>query len=385
MNYSNKKKVMIMTNSLHGGGAEKVLRTILTYINTDQFDITVYSMHDEDEGNKPQAGRICYGSVFGHYTGPSRVKRILSKPFSTFKGYMFNHCSSESFYRLFFHKKYDVEIAFIEGESTRIISGSNNDSRKYAWVHIDLTENPWTDFLYSGPEDEAEHYRRFDKVICVSESVRTAFLNKYYISQDSVTVQYNPIDRNEILLKSKESINESSHDRFRIITVGRLVPQKGYDRLVHIAEELKSTGYQFEWVILGDGAEKQSICEAIHDKGLEDCVLLLGYKDNPFPDIAESDLYVCTSRAEGFSTSVSEAIILGIPVVSTDCAGVVEIFGDEQCGMIVENDADALLSAVKTVMDNHQLLKGYHEACMRRAEFFSLDKCMREIEGLIND
>jgi hypothetical protein len=73
-----------------------------------------------------------------------------------------------------------VEVAFIEGESTKIIAGSpNKKSRKIAWVHVDLEANPWTDFLYKNKQDESSHYQKFDNIVCVSDGVKQAFARKY--------------------------------------------------------------------------------------------------------------------------------------------------------------------------------------------------------------
>lgn len=175
------KKIMFMTNTLYGGGAEKVLQTILRNINYEKYDVTLYSMHREPLLPDKYPPDLKYRVVFDTYRGKSKILQLLDSLYGKIWGKCFQILPSCIFYRLFIWEKYDVEVAFIEGESTKIISGSpNKSSKKLAWVHVDLESNPWTDFLFKSVVDESNHYRRFDRIICVSNGVRKAFLNKYF-------------------------------------------------------------------------------------------------------------------------------------------------------------------------------------------------------------
>lgn len=174
------KRIMFMTNSLYGGGAEKVLQTLLRNLNRTKYDITVYSMHDEEIRPECYPMDITYRAVFPSYHGKSALFRKVHDLTGKIKGKIFLMVPSWLFYLLYFHDKYDVEVAFIEGEATKIISGSTNrKSKKIAWVHVDLEANPWTDFLYKSVEEESLHYQKFDKIICVSAGVKEAFIRKY--------------------------------------------------------------------------------------------------------------------------------------------------------------------------------------------------------------
>lgn len=178
------KRIMFMTNSMYGGGAEKVLQTLLHNLDRTKYDVTVYSMHDEEIRPECYPTDITYKSVFGEYRGKSAFGKRLHSFLGKVKGKLFLTLPSRLFYRLYFHEKFDVEVAFIEGEATKIISGSTNkNSRKMAWVHVDLQANPWTDFLYKSVEDERIHYQKFNQIVCVSEGVREAFLAKYKVRE----------------------------------------------------------------------------------------------------------------------------------------------------------------------------------------------------------
>ena len=186
-----KRKVAFFVNSLYGGGAEKVLQTLLRHLDKSKFEVTLYSLHKETvDDSYPQ--NISYRYIYGHGKITDYLKTFVYKCFSP-----------SWFYRLFVKGKYDTEVAFIEGYSTRIVSGSTNkNSKKIAWVHIDLCNNHWTDIAFCSRKEERECYGRYDCVVAVSETVRKAALVLFPQINDSLCL-YNPIDSVEIKKKSE--------------------------------------------------------------------------------------------------------------------------------------------------------------------------------------
>lgn len=370
------RKIMFMTNSLYGGGAEKILQNIISNLDYSKYKVTLYSLHKEKIDHNLYQGNYEYKWVFNHSHSFARKM----------KGWLFNHCSARLFYLLFIHEKNDVEVAFIEGESSKIISGSfGRNIKKLAWVHIDLEKNPWTAFLYKSIEDEKRHYEKYDRILCVSNSVKESFIKKFNFDVNKVKTQYNPIDEQEILSKAMEPCKLPSKKRLRMLAVGRLVEQKGFDRLLRIVQRIKSEGFDFELYILGEGEERASLQNYINQHGLRENVYLLGFQKNPYSFMKSSDLIVCSSRAEGFSTVLSEGIVLGLPIISTDCAGVRELFGNEKCGIITENTEEALYGALKSVVEFPEYLEEFKKAAIRKGKSFSLVKSMQELEALFDE
>ena len=187
-----KTRVAFFVNDLYGGGAEKVLQTLLKHLNKERFDVTLYSLHKKTlNDNYPPD--ITYRYIYGH-----------GKMGDYFKTFIYKFFSPSFFYRLFIHGEFDTEVAFIEGYSTRIISGSTNrKSKKIAWVHIDLESNHWTDIAYKSREEETECYNRFDCVVAVSETVRKAN-EKFFPQLKQSMCLYNPIDSEDIIRKAKD-------------------------------------------------------------------------------------------------------------------------------------------------------------------------------------
>lgn len=381
-----KKKIMIMVNSLYGGGAEKVLQTLLRHLDLTRYDITLYSMHRETLDPAYYPTDIHYRAVFDEVSCRNRCLQGILTPFYKIRGKLFSYCAPSLFYRLFIRGTFDVEIAFIEGESTRIISGSTNRaSKKYAWVHVDLEQNPWTAFLYHSVNEEARRYQKFDRIFCVSNEVRASFLRKYQVDPAKAETLYNPIDREEILQKSREPAILPIKNTLKLVTVGRLVHQKGYDRLVRVADRLVQEGFDFVLYIIGEGKERASLEQYIREHNLQDNVILLGYQANPYKFMRLCDLFVCSSRAEGFSTVITEAVILGLPIISTDCAGVREILGAESCGIITDNNTNALYNSIIYTIRNPNMIKDFKSAALYRSVFFSTNTSINRIEDLLNE
>lgn len=368
------RKLMIMTNTLYSGGAEKVLQTLLNNLDRNLYDITVYSLHRQKIDPETFAKPFKYKVIFDEPAGGIELFRKI-------KGRIFNSYPPDVFYQLFIKEKYDIEIAFIEGESTKIISGSQNPkSKKLAWVHTDMIKNNWTDFLYKTPDEEAEVYRKFDKIICVSEQVRNAFEKKYSVF--NTVVKYNPVDSADIIKKSKEKI-ENDFARPLIVSVGRLEEPKGYLRLVKCAAKLLGEGKYFSLMIIGEGKQRGELEKLIEEYGIGEYVKLPGFSKNPYKFISAADAFICSSFVEGFSTAATESIILGKPVYTLDCPGMKELFGGEKCGEILPNDDESLYTLLKDAVTDEEKRNLFTEGAKRRAEFFDIKKRISDIENLL--
>ena len=228
-----KKKVLFMINSMYGGGAEKIFQTLLNNLEPSKYDITVYSVNQCKIDHKYYPENIKYKYIFGGIgESTGQISKIITKIKNKINLSRYEKDSPETFYKRFIKEKYDVEVAFIEGYATKIISGSNNkDSKKIAWVHIDLMENPWTEVAYHSLEEEKECYQKYDNILGVSEEVVKAFEKRMDI-RDTVSVQYNPVDDIEINQKATMDNIEYPSNIKNFVTIGRLVDQKGYDRLL---------------------------------------------------------------------------------------------------------------------------------------------------------
>lgn len=369
------KKIMFLMYSLRGGGAERVLMDTVNHLNHEKYDITVQTLFHEDTMISLMNSSIKYKSVF-------RVKsRILKKLISGVVQYVI---PPALVYKLFFKDDYDVEVAFMEAFPTMILANSDNcKAKKYAWVHTDVNEYTRQDRLFRSLEHQKKAYETFDGIYCVAEGVKKSFQKKFRI-YEKVDVVYNILNEKAIEAKKEEPCADFEKKDFTMISVGSLVPIKGFERLIAICGRLREEGHSFQLLILGDGPLKESLQKQIEQLGLQDTVKMLSFKKNPYSYMSKCDLYVGASYAEGFSTVVSESVILNLPVITTECSGMREILGDSEYGMITENDEKALYQGIKKILSDKECYEFYKKKVQERSSFFKMDTRIREYERILD-
>ena len=342
------KKVLFVIESLGGGGAEKVLTTIVKYLDKSKYDITVLLVTEVGIYLKEVKKYCRVVAMLPNYDSlESFVDKLKYK-----LDYKYIYSSSpRKVYKKYIKEEYDIEIAFVEGYATRLIANSpNKNSKKIAWVHIDMRENPYADQYYKSLEEHIECYKNFNDVICVSSSVKKVMEDKFKL-ENNLKVIYNPIDAHQILEKAKEFSIEKDLKKINIITVGRLENQKGFDRLINAIGRINSDKLNIHLNILGEGSKYNELKDLIHLNKLENTVSLLGFKKNPFPWVLSSDIFICTSRAEGYSLVIAEAMVLGIPIISVNCSGPNELLDFGKYGLLIENSDSAIRDVLCSIVD----------------------------------
>ena len=369
-----KKKVMFLLGAFDKGGIEKVTLDIVNNLDPEKYDITIYT--------------IWYG---GHCQ--SLVKpHIQVKPFF-FKKYvrgivrLINILPPKILYRLFIKGKYDVEIAAGDGECSKIISGSlNKNSKKISWIHMDVIERGSKMKVFNNVHKARKIYSKFDLIACVSDVCKAKFTTKFGYFNNICTV-YNPIPKDDIIKKSQESVNDikfKNNESLNLITVGRLVEQKGYDRLIECCNKLiNDDKLHFNLYIIGDGPDKNKLMELVNKYNLNNNIKFLGFKDNPYKYISKSDIYVLSSRDEAFPLVVGEAIILNKLIIATECSGIKEWLGDSEYGLVVDNDQNSLYEGLKLILTNNDLCTEYKSKVSERADNIDFKSVLDEFEDKI--
>lgn len=373
-----KKKVLFLIESLSGGGAEKVLVTLLNNLDRQKFDITLCTVVDVGCHKNILDNSIKYTSII------SKQNNVIGKLWYKIKyRLIYKILPLELVYRLFVPNGNDVEIAFVEGYSTKLLSHSiNKKSKKIAWIHIDLVNNHWIESVYRSRNEELDSYKKYDSLIGVSNTVRDSVRKLYGLN--NVATIYNPIDSRQICAAGQsDNVEFSKNDRIRIVSIGRLVPQKGYDRLLRIINRLIGESFNVELTILGEGPDRVGLQKYINENRLEGRVFLPGFVENPYSLMAKSSLFVCSSRSEGYSTAVTEALILGVPIVTTMCSGMDELLNNGEFGIITKNDEDALYAGLRDLLSSEEKLSYYKQKAIERGKDFDLHKLLQPIETLL--
>ncbi len=375
-----KRKILFLIESLAGGGAEKVLTTLVQHIDRSKFDVTVCVISG---GGKYEQEMRVVAQYHPVLNAPDSYHGLM-KLWYVFKYHLIYDWLPMSWvYRLFVPKGADVEVAFVEGFATKLMAASyNKKAKKIAWVHIDLHKFHWTRSIFKNDVYETKAYNSFDQIVTVSRTAEDAIKQEFQLTSPVRTV-YNPIDAEEILRLSHEQIDNPRSNRVRLVSIGRLNRQKAYDRLLRIFKKLKDEGKNCELWLLGEGGDRPLLEKYIREYALSEDVKLLGFHANPYKYLVRCDLFVCSSISEGFSTAITEALILGMPVVSTEVSGVREQLSNG-CGIITENEEEALYQGLKSVLDHPEMLSTMRARAIERGKVFCIDSLMREIEAVLS-
>ena len=358
-------KILFFIETLKAGGAEKVMIDLVNHMDQTRFGITVQTVWPCD-ASKYLAPGIRYKSM---YASESRANHLRYRA----------EAESGLAYRLHIRDDYDIECAYLEMGPTKVLAASTNKkAKKLAWVHCDLTKAVDDPQAYAAKT--APWYAKFDQVVCVSQSVKERFDELFQNRFDS-TVLYNVIDDAAIREKALLPLPEGTKKRgFTVLSVGRFSPPKKFMRLLQAHKRLLGEGLEHDLWILGDGPERPMLEQYVAENGLQDTVYMPGFIENPYPFMREADLLACSSVYEGYSTFMTEGVILGKPIVTTDVSGMRELLGDSEFGLIVENDDEAFYQGLKRMLTDATLQDAYAVKAEQRGRDFSAEKLVRETE-----
>lgn len=368
-----KKKILFMVSSMNIGGVEKSLLSLLALIPKDKYDITVLTLEkkggfleyipeyvklEEAEWFKDIKPIIMESpqNTIKRYLRAGKILKISSFIYSYYK-------AKNTGDRYIYYKNilksipnndeyYDAAIAYA-GPTEIIdayITNKVNANKKIGWVHFDISQHKINEKLYE------KLYENFDKIFAVSNEANKK-LNEIIPS-----TRY----KSEVLLNiiSKDLINEMAEqevafdnefDGIKIVTVGRLSKEKGQDLAIKALSKLKADNYKVRWYCVGDGNFRSEYEKLIQQYKLENDFILIGSKANPYPYIKNADIYVQTSRHEGYCLTLAEAKCLCKPIISTDFIGAYEQINNNISGIIIGPDESELYNSLKYIINNDKV------------------------------
>lgn len=379
-----KKRILFVNDEMCVGGVSKVLNNLLSNIDLSKYEVELLILHYHGEmiNDIPKSINVIKGSRFFELIDQpitelwdkKSIVKIMRKiyMFSLLKtGLIKNKIKKER--QKMKLSKYDVEIAFKEGFCSVFVA-SGDATIKVNWIHADYkVMNYAKNYMNLMPKILSD----FNEHVAVSMVAAISFQEVFNLNK-KVKVIHNIIETENILSKANEDINYRD-DFFSFISVGRLHPQKSYDRLVRASGELSKEGYKFRVYIIGDGEQKQMLEALIEKHQVENTVILLGNQPNPFKYLKQADCFVLSSIYEGLPTVVFESMILKVPVFALDVAGVAEQLQNKY-GFITENTEKALVDGMKKILDDPAMLKQYRSNLSRYS--YNNQKILEEIYEL---
>lgn len=366
-------RILFIHSQLVCGGAEQALFSLVSLMDKSLFDITV--MVQFEGGVWEQKFRDAGITVLS----PWSCQKVSRSPFVKARNWYKRQQIKEAMERdgeglvdVCIGQSFDIVVSYALWFMQAMCFTGHAKTVKF--IHGDIGTDPK---FYENIMDTLPVVKQFDRIICVSETARRSFCEKTGITQ-GVSTHFNPMNSETVRLRSYESVSLPD-DLPLICAVGRLVEEKGYDRLIRIHKKLVGEGLLHRLVIVGDGREREHLEHLIQDIHAEDSVIMAGYQTNPYPYIRCSQFLVCSSHTEGMGIVAMEALFLGVPVVSS-APSVGELFGDEFCGLITNEDDQSLEDGIRRMLKEPDLYSRAKAGVQRRSSFFDGKRMVREIE-----
>lgn len=374
-----KKNIAFFIYDLHCGGIEKSLIDLLKKIDYEKYeiDLILFSLSGQFLEDIPAAVNvICYAPdrfVTMHIDG--HIKRGLVDLMSHGQLAEFIKCAGLLFIeRIFYNKKrwefvckyflkkskavekqYDVAIDY-QGLGSSIlglpmVAEKIVAKKRLTWIHQDIKH------ISEESKKFADYISKFDKIFCVSLSAKDAFLTEFPEYKDKTDVLYNVVNEDEIKALSKETVDLNIEmDKLKILSVGRLDYQKGYDIALRSLSKIKDKIPSFIYIIIGGGdSVLRELQDLANELGLSENVVFLGRVDNPYPYYELADIYLQPSRFEGFCITLAEAKIFNLPIITTDFAGAREQIVNGKTGIITQCSEETIAKSLIELIDSPDL------------------------------
>lgn len=359
---ANMKRLLICTSGFYGGGTEAALNAFLKHLDNKKYHVDICCLQKKGPFLKKVPPNITVRELsftrprYQYYVSTVKEKndsvRIVLWKLSKKCFQLFHPIRKKqnTQYHFILKKvienpmKYDIILDFHGyGYFLTAYSAMLSAEKKAMWIH---DEN-----IHWAPKVE-EYFPAFDRFFCVSQAVRKAFLQQYPQYACKTEVFYNMIDIPDILEKAQEPLADNRYKgEFKILSVGRLEWQKGFDIAIQAAMILKKRHVNFRWYVLGEGNERANLEKQLRLNNLQEFILL-GRTENPYPYIKACDLYVQPSRHEGYPIAVIEARALHKPILASNIPSIREQITDGVNGYLVELTREALADKIEELIAN---------------------------------
>lgn len=388
-----KKQLIFVIDSLTCGGAEKSLVTLLNLIDYSKFDVDLmmFKRGGAFESLVPENVHIIPAPHYFEQLQLKKNRKLKDIYYRLKTSFLLrvNGLSREKYHteqivyqslRAYLEnqkKEYDCAIAYSQGMPTYYVSKHITAKKKIAWINCNYVATKYN------KRYDALCYQEMNQVVVVSDFIKDT-LKKYPFYKKVEVI--NDIVDSQLIERLSNLDNEYSDDMeykgLKLLTVARLEKIKGYDLLVRAASILKEKGVEFKWFIVGEGSERERIntmCEEYH---LEDNIILLGQKTNPYVYMKRCDIYVQTSRNEGLGLTVIEAKILEKPIVCTNFSTASSLITDRVDGILCEVSSSDIAGKIMMLIEKKEIQEQISQN-LKLQEKFNTTSRINKIYSLI--
>lgn len=381
-----KKHILIVSHALELGGAERSLIGLLDAIDPQQWDVDLFLLHHEGELMqaipeyvhllpeipaytvlaRPMRATLQEGHIL--LTGARFIGKLAAGHYAKRYGHSDSAVGLEYSHKFTYpfmpkiqpETEYDLAISFLTPHY--FVAKKVQAKKKIAWIHTDYSK------IQVNIPSETAMWGAYDHIASISHAVTEGFLSVFPSLREKIVRIENILP--EKLVRAQSAAippTEMPQDgSIRLLSVGRYCTAKNFDNVPDICAKLLDLGLNITWYIIGFGGDEALIRKRIAEAHMEDHVVLLGKKENPYPYIAACDLYVQPSRYEGKCVTVREAQMLGKPVVITRYATSASQLEDGVDGVIVPMDNEGCAAGIAALLRNPEKMRQLSGNCKAR-------------------
>lgn len=380
-----KKKILFIMPSMFIGGAERSLLGLLEAIDYTQYDVSLFLYRHEGEFLAyipDQVNLLPPMKEYGTFDVPIRsllfsrrwrfglarlISKVALKTHCLISGEKKGVWMSMQYTARYLLPllpeipgEYDLGVMFL-GVADPLIH-KVKAKKKVTWCHTDY------DTLYPNKGMDRKTYEAVDHVVFVSDACREKMTRFYPALTDKTRVIENILGEKLLLQQAEVPVKDMPHldDGYRLLSIGRFSEAKNFDNVPNICKSLLDAGLHVKWYLIGYGGDEELIRQKILEAGMEEHVILLGKKENPYPYIKACDLYVQPSRYEGKCVTVREAQTLGKPVVITRYATSASQLEEGVDGVIVPMDNEGCAAGIADLLQDPARMERLSQTCKSR-------------------
>ncbi|WP_251390897.1 glycosyltransferase [Mediterraneibacter agrestimuris] len=387
------KKVLILTRAFDGGGTETAMLSLVQALIKEEYQVKIMCIRKAGVLLEKFPKEICIEEipfqnefyrfvVNGKRVPTSSIKiavfKLLKKIYM--KRYPENGDKNMLYHKILKYtdcitEEFDLALDFYGygGFATAYLAEKIAAKRKAVWIHDENIH--WIGKI-------SEYFLHFQRIYCVSNAVKSAFVSQCPRYAEKAETFYNLTDIERIRERGREPLSDSVYvGKFKILTVGRLVDQKGYDYAIEAARILRERQFEFTWFVIGDGEDKNQLKRMVDAYNLKSSFIFLGRKENPLPYMKNCDLYVQPSRSEGYSTTVLEAKALQCIILVSDIPSNRELIKDGENGFLCKLNAESIADRICEIKRNSELIKSVQKNLSLEEMDFSSE--VKKLEQLL--
>lgn len=382
------KRILIFSHAMEIGGAERALLGLLENLDYKNYQVDLFLMRHTGEllsyipkevnllpeilqytclavpiGNVIKKGHllVAVGRMVGKFAAKGRVKKLQ---LSADNGVALecSHKYTKQFMPAIQSEiEYDLAISFLTPHY--FVAEKVRAKKKIAWIHTDYTN------VKVDTESELVMWNAYDCIASISENVSKGFVSVFPSLKTKIKVIENIIPIQCIAKQVAEFNIEDemlSNGSIKLLSIGRFCTAKNFDNIPDICATLLAHEVNVKWYIIGFGGDEAFIRNKICEHNMQEHVVILGKKVNPYPYIKACDVYVQPSRYEGNCVSVHEAQLLGKPVIITKYATSSSQLEEGVDGVIVPMDNESCAKGIADVLRNPEFLKQLSANCQNR-------------------